>query len=763
MYPARGAQIFDMLLGMTRVGSAYLLFLVVNTIAAQSLPDLLSFEGQQAQGTLQGWNSWPAETVFADNQTVHGGHWSARIERQAHSPETFSNINHSVPVSFSGQQIEFRGFIRTENVSAFAGLWLREDGDSGVVAFDNMQSRHVNGTTDWTEYSITLPLEKNAKTLIFGALLVGTGRAWVDDLVLLVDGKPLAEAPKITLVPTVLDKDHEFNGGSHTTLAQITPAQIDNLTLLGKVWGFLKYHHPAIGAGERHWDYDLLRILPTMLAAPDHASGIGVLTKWIDGLGNVSPCVSCAKLDEADIQTRPDVHWIANETILGKALSGQLQTIYRNRSGKQFYVSLSKGVGNPSFDHELAYPSLKLPDAGFQILALFRYWNDIEYWYPDREIIGEEWDSVLREFVAKIALAQDATQYQLALMALIAKVHDSHANLWSSITVRPPAGKCDVPVKVRAVEDSFVISSPGGGLERGDVITKVDGAAVRNLTADWKPYYGESNEAALSRDFAAGLTRGPCGPLEIAVRRGSQDIVVKAERLPTQYKPITHDLPGPGFRLLSPDVAYLKLSAVKTADAAEYVKQAAHTKGLIIDIRNYPSEFMVWSLGSLLVAKESPFVRFTFGDLSNPGSFHWGDPLALPAKEPHYQGKVVILVDEVSLSQAEYTTMAFRVAQGAIVVGSTTAGADGNVSSIALPGGLSTGISGIGVFYPDKRPTQRIGIVADVPAKPTLAGIRAGRDEVLEVGLRQIVSAPQVAVITETLSREIEKQGGSLK
>ena len=56
-----------------------------------------------------------------------------------------------------------------------------------------------------------------------------------------------------------------------------------------------------------------------------------------------------------------------------------------------------------------------------------------------------------------------------------------------------------------------------------------------------------------------------------------------------------------------------------------------------------------------------------------------------------------------------------------------------------LPGGLRTAISGIGVFYPDKRPTQRIGIVPDVEVRPTIAGIRAGRDEVLEEGLRQIL------------------------
>jgi len=203
---------------------------------------------------------------------------------------------------------------------------------------------------------------------------------------------------------------------------------------------------------------------------------------------------------------------------------------------------------------------------------------------------------------------------------------------------------------------------------------------------------------------------------------------------------MTHDLPGPAFRLLSKDVAYLKLSSVRAADAASYVELAASTKGLIIDIRNYRSDFMVFALGSLLVNSETAFVRFTNCDLANPGAFHWTEPLTLSPKQPHYAGRIVILLDETSMSQAEYTGMAFRAARGAIIVGSTTAGADGNVSSFALPGGLRTMISCIGVFYPDKTPTQRIGIVPNVEVKPTIAGIGAGRDEVLEEALRQILA-----------------------
>jgi C-terminal processing protease CtpA/Prc len=113
----------------------------------------------------------------------------------------------------------------------------------------------------------------------------------------------------------------------------------------------------------------------------------------------------------------------------------------------------------------------------------------------------------------------------------------------------------------------------------------------------------------------------------------------------------------------------------------------------------------------------------------------------------------VILVDEVTQSSAEYTTMAFRSSPNAFVIGSTTAGADGNVSPIPLPGGLRTMISGIGVFYPDKRPTQRVGIVPDLEVKPTIAGIRAGRDELLEAALRRILGPDTPSAEIENLAR----------
>jgi C-terminal processing protease CtpA/Prc len=743
--------------------------LVCHAQESSGLAEILSFEAPSSSLAPAGWNAYPAGSVSLDDKIVHGGHWSARLERQPDTANAFSGITKSLPMDFKGTAIELRGFVRTENVSDFVALWIREDGESNRgLAFDSLQMREqkIKGTTDWTEYSVSVQVQPDARQLFFGFLLAGTGKAWVDDLRLLVDDKPIWDAPKVVRETTVLDTDHEFDAGSKIAVTELSTVQIENLATLGKVWGFLKYHHPQVTSGQRHWDYDLFRILPAVLAAPDHAAANATLAKWVTAIGKTGECQPCASLNETELNLRPDIAWINSEEQLGGDLSRLLQATYRNRpaNGKQFYVSLVPGIGNPAFPHELGYGAVKLPDPGLQLLALFRFWNIIEYWSPNRDVMGENWDHVMVEFIPRVALAKTTEDYERELMALIAKVHDCHANLWSALQVRPPTGSCQIPVTVRFIEDRAVVTGyadaaagPATGLQAGDAIETLDGVPVPQLMQKWKPYYADSNEATVLRDMGSALTRGECGDSKLSVRRDNRTLELTAKRLPERANSghgiATHDLPGETFRRLSDDVAYLKLSSVKVADAAHYVDGAAGTKGLIVDIRNYPSEFMVFALGSLLMDKETPFVRFTSGDLSNPGAFHFGAPLSIAPGKPHYSGKIVILVDEATQSSAEYTSMAFRAVPNAIVIGSTTAGADGNVSQIALPGGQSTMISGLGVYYPDKRPTQRVGIVPDLVVRPTIAGIRAGRDEVLEAAIRQILGPGAPAAVIEKLAK----------
>lgn len=738
---------------------AVMMFLLgLSTVRAQTQPSAVPYDrhnvakilGFEIRGSGElpvGWSGGPATTVIVEGNVVHSGSWAVCLDRSAHPSGAFSTITSAIPIDFSGKRIELRGFLRTTDVSGFTGLWVREDGEAGTLEFDNMQRQQLAGTHDWQEFSVDLPLNPDANHLVFGALLSGRGIAWVDDLQLLVDGKPVAEAAKRAAEQA--ETDHEFDQGSRIRLTALTPLQTENLATLGRVWGFLKYHDPVVTAGKRRWDYDLFRVMPGVLAAGSRAASNEALVKWIDSLGPIDACTDCVSLDPAGLRVKPDIAWIDDTNYLGMSLSHRLQSIYRNRvRNQQYYVSLAPNVENPVFHHESAYMPLRFPDAGYQLLSLFRLWNIVDYWAPNRDVVGENWNDVLTEFIRRVALAKEKDSYTRELLALIAKIHDTHANLWSSLNLRPPVGTCRVPIKARFIAQSAIVTgytSPtagkDSGLERGDEIVAIDGVPVGKLVAGWTPLYADSNDAARLRDMAASLTNGNCGPVTLEVRRNDAVDSVAATRLdPSEagMPAYTHDMPGPAFRLLSKDIAYLKLSSVKAANVPQYIEQAKATRGLIVDIRNYPSEFVVFALGSLLVRQSTTFAEFSIGDLSNPGAFRMGHVETLTPAEPHYDGKVVILVDELSQSQAEYTAMALHAAPDAVVIGSTTAGADGNVSEIPLPGGLHTMISGLGVFYPDGAPTQRVGIHIDVQARPTIAGIRAGRDEVLEAAIHRI-------------------------
>jgi C-terminal processing protease CtpA/Prc len=189
---------------------------------------------------------------------------------------------------------------------------------------------------------------------------------------------------------------------------------------------------------------------------------------------------------------------------------------------------------------------------------------------------------------------------------------------------------------------------------------------------------------------------------------------------------------------LDGNIGYITLASIKDEDIPHIKESFKNTKGIIIDIRNYPSTFVPFSLGSYFVSDSVSFVKFTKGNVDNPGEFTFRSGAKISKPNGTYPGKLVVIVNELTQSQAEYTSMAFRAGRNTTIIGSTTAGDDGNLSWVILPGGLRTGISGIGVFYPNGTPTQRVGIIPDIKIEPTINGIKSGKDELLEKAIEII-------------------------
>jgi hypothetical protein len=93
-------------------------------------------------------------------------------------------MQQSKPDKYLGKRIKMTGFVKSENVATWAGLWFRVDqaGSQQSLSFDNMGDRPIKGTTGWTKYEIVLDVPSNASLIAYGALLDGTGQIWFDNI-----------------------------------------------------------------------------------------------------------------------------------------------------------------------------------------------------------------------------------------------------------------------------------------------------------------------------------------------------------------------------------------------------------------------------------------------------------------------------------------------------------------------------------------------------------------------------------------------------
>jgi Peptidase family S41 len=716
--------------------------------AREDISRVLTFE---APGTLERLHPPVPETISLDSTMVREGRYSLRIQRDSTSREAFSHVWLRIPVDFAGDTVEVRGWLRWRGVTGEVGLIQRQDGPDGPVGFDNMHERNLHGDSEWIELSSKVRLGHGANRIHIGALLGGAGTLWVDDIRVFVDGVPLAQVPVLEKAKTVIDTDHAFDAGSGFALERVSDVQAENLALLGRVWGFLKYHHPAVVHGQRHWDYDLFRILPAVASARSGDACRRVLVAWIDTLPPVPLPDTLATLPpDSSLALKPDLAWMSDARVVGDTLGARLRMIYmrRLRVREQFFVYPGRPGNFPTYDHEATYDSLDTPDAGFRLLALFRFWNVVEWWHPDRALIGEDWGGVLHEFVPRALAAKSHLEYARCMVALGARVHDGHMGFSNAPEAVPPTGGWCAPIHLRFIANHAVVAGwseprlgPASGLRVGDVVTHVDGVAVETLAKRWRPFYSYSNEAAFRRDVAISLTSGDSGEVRIVVDRGGHEheyrvARVRQDQLPDLGDAWRHDLPGPTLRRASKDLVYLAFCRAKNDSVEAYVARMAGAMCLIVDLRNYPEQGVQHPLGAHLVSLPTVSVTFSLPDYSNPGAFTFGPSYRLRPAAPRFEGRVEILVDEVTQSAAEFAAQMLRTCPNARVVGSTTAGADGNVVSVVLPGGLSTDYSSIGVYTPDHRNTQRVGIVPDIVATPTNAGLVAGRDEVLEAAVR---------------------------
>lgn len=542
------------------------------------------------------------------------------------------------------------------------------------------------------------------------------------------------------------DKDQEFDKGSGIHFSSVPEKKTTDLAKLCKVWGVVKYYHPEVISGNVNWDYELFRVMPYILEEDSDVNSI--LYEWIcsfDSKTVLGDIDQQYQFPEDSIQLSPSTDWCNDENYLGKKLSLKLSSLLDTNISERenAYVSFKDDSPYPFMENEDPYPKMKLDDTGYRLLSLFRYWNIIEYYYPYKDVIGEDWDKVLLEFIPKLVHGSDDYEsYLLTISELTTRIHDSHVNV-TDISKR--FGMYQIPVNFIKIDNQIVISKiiRECGLELGDIVIKVGDEDIDAILKNRKKYISQSREDT-SNILSVDLFRIHEKSADVTVIRNGKTIVVNVEG---SQRNISISVDTKSQEMEGSKIYYINAGLLKNGEIKKSMEKWWNSKGLIVDLRNYPSSIIAYELAEYLIPTEKEFFRVSMPNPVVPGEFYYTDPFVSGkpkgtnngnSNDGVYKGKLVIIIDEHTISQGETTTMSLRNTPNSIVIGRPSAGTNGDMCRFILPGNIRTSISGFGVFYPDKEPTQRIGIQPDIYINPTIEGIREGRDEFIEKAIEII-------------------------
>lgn len=506
-----------------------------------------------------------------------------------------------------------------------------------------------------------------------------------------------------------------------------------------KIWGFLKYYHPLVAKGSYNWDEKLHNVINITKSFETSEELSNYFSRWIYNMGPVPPCKTCNRPGQNKYFSKNfDLSWLENPAFT-QELTNRLRSIEKNRfQGDHNYI----GVGDiQEFEPKNEPMDLfQWNQENQRLMVLFRYWNYIEYFYPHKYQMDQSWDDVLKEMIPKFIAAKTKLDVHLAMLELIVKTDDSHAGLITNELNAMPYYNY-LPARIDLVENQVVVTeivdaekSKAADLQVGDVIKTINGEPAIRRHEDNKKYIWGSNKAIKDRSMYHTLFMGLTESPELTIERTSGIINVNA----TLYQPsqLSYEKKNVDkWKVIDDSVGYVDVGQLRAGEVGPMMEELMENAAIIFDVRNNPKG-VYGPIAKYLLPADTTFAVYTKPDLSYPGKFIWNGEANCGNENPdHYKGLVILLVNENTQNHAEFTCMCLQAAPRVVTIGSQTAGSNGKITRFPLVNRIYTSMTGIGIFYADGSETQRVGIVPDIDIKPTIAGIRERRDEVLEKAL----------------------------
>ena len=404
------------------------------------------------------------------------------------------------------------------------------------------------------------------------------------------------------------------------------------------------------------------------------------------------------------------------------------------------------------------YSSMPFPSEEYRLLALFRYWNVINYFFPYKHLIDKPWNTVLTEFIPRFVANTSELEYQATIAEMVTRMQDSHGSARGLQALNDHLGAFAPAVRLVSAGGALTVAeitgagpTSAGGVTRGDVIVAIDGKPVAERLAQLRRYRALSTaQSAYAYVYPAMLRGAKDSQVALQTRAidGRVRDVVLMRTVPLAS--VSGMLPRktPIYEVMPNGYGYIDLARLPNAEAHKALDAVLKTPAVVFDMRGYPNG-TAWPLAPRLTSRTDVTAALFRRPLPSAldldsldlggGAPDYAFAQKLPpAAGAIYQGKVVMLINEFAISQSEHTCLFFESATDVTFVGSPTNGANGDVTTLVLPGGIYVGFTGHDVRHGDGRQLQRVGIQPHIKVDPTPKGISDGRDEVLEAAVKHL-------------------------